>query len=276
MNDTKEHSAGVTRHSAIRISTDETQLSVHREECVIAVERPVSLEVDNIGTFTIMTSPGDRRALAVGFLFSEGVIDGMQHIDLLEECSDSPDVIRVRLSKNAPGTAGKERNMLIVSSCGFCGAEDLEQRLNALSKVGDNLRLGGRMLRLVAGTMREGQPLFKECGGTHAAGIFLPAGESLAIAEDIGRHNALDKAIGKCMLSDRSPEGCLVMLSGRVSLEMIVKCARAGIELISAVSAPTSFAIQAAEQCRITLCAFVRDTRATVFTHPYRIEDIEV
>jgi len=275
VNDIKEHSSGVTKHSAIQISTDEAPVSAVKQNCFIAVESPVSIEVHDVGTFTVMSSPGDRRALAVGFLFSEGIIDGIRHIDLLDECHDSPDVLRVRLSKNAPGSSGKERNMLIVSSCGFCGAEDLEKRLTALPLVGDTMRIQGRMLRLIAATMRDGQPLFKECGGTHAAGIFLPAGEPIAIAEDIGRHNALDKAIGKCLISGRSPAGCLAMLSGRVSLEMVVKCARAGIELISAVSAPTSYAIHAAEQCRITLCAFVRDTRATVFTCSHRIEEID-
>jgi FdhD protein len=115
------------------------------------------------------------------------------------------------------------------------------------------------------------QALFDECGGTHAAGIYDAEGKILASAEDAGRHNALDKSIGKCLLQQTSTAGLAAALSGRVSLEMVSKGARAGIELISAISAPTTLAIEVADRCGITLCAFVRETRATVFTHPHRV-----
>ena len=104
---------------------------------------------------------------------------------------------------------------------------------------------------------------------------FTAEGKLLAVAEDIGRHSALDKAIGKCLLRGLRPAGCGAMLSGRVSLEMVSKCVRAGIELITAVSAPTSMAIDVAGRCGVTLCAFVRETRATVFTHPGRISSTQ-
>jgi FdhD protein len=113
--------------------------------------------------------------------------------------------------------------------------------------------------------------MFEACGGTHAVGLFDAAGELVAHAEDTGRHNALDKAIGRCLRSGRSPAGLGAELSGRVSLEMVGKCVRAGIEMISAISAPTSLAIEVAERCGLTLCAFVRESRATVFTHPQRV-----
>ncbi len=272
MNDREKHSPALERRPAVQISTDRASPSLQPQECTIAVEEPITIDVGGGAAYTVMSSPTDRRALAVGFLFSEGLIDRMRHIDLLEECRDTPGVIRIRLSKDAPGGEDKKRNLLIVSSCGFCGAESLEKRLAALPGVGDTLRIKAGILRTLSDTMRGEQPLFRECGGTHATGIFLPTGEPISIAEDIGRHNALDKAIGKCLLSGRSPAGCLAMLSGRVSLEMVSKCTRAGIELIGAVSAPTSYAVRAADAWSITLCAFVRETRATVFTHPHRIE----
>jgi FdhD protein len=103
-------------------------------------------------------------------------------------------------------------------------------------------------------------------------GIFEADGDLVAHAEDAGRHNALDKAIGRCLRSGRSPRGCGAALSGRVSLEMVAKCVRADIELISAISAPTSLAITTAERCGVTLCTFVREDRATVFTHARRLE----
>ena len=115
------------------------------------------------------------------------------------------------------------------------------------------------------------QTLFEVCGGTHAAGIYDESAAILSYAEDAGRHNALDKAIGKCLLTDTPTRGRAAALSGRVSLEMVSKCARAGIELISAISAPTTLAIEVADRCGITLCAFVRENRATVFTHPRRV-----
>jgi FdhD protein len=274
MRDMKADSAAVTTLPAIQISTGDSPLSIEKQECAVAVEEPITIDVDSAGSYTVMCSPSDTRALVIGFLFSEGMIEGMEHLDLLEECADSPGIIRVKLSSNAPGRSGRERNLLVVSSCGLCGTESLEKHLAALPHVGDTLRISGRTLRSVAEALRSRQPLFKECGGTHAAGIFSPDGEPVALAEDIGRHNALDKTIGKCLLASRSPAGLLAMLSGRISLEMVAKSARAGLELVAAVSAPTSYAISAAQRCGITLCAFVRESRATIFTHPHRIEEI--
>ena len=177
----------------------------------------------------------------------------------------------MRLSGAIPKIGDPSRNLLIVSSCGACGTEDLDTRIRALPRVGDTLKLNCDLL----GSAREGlaakQTLFESCGGTHAAGIYDEAGKILASAEDAGRHNALDKAIGKCLLEEIPTAGRAAALSGRVSLEMVSKCARAGIELISAISAPTTLAIEVADRCGITLCAFVRDTRATVFTHPARV-----
>ncbi len=131
------------------------------------------------------------------------------------------------------------------------------------------------MLVVAARDMQARQELFQRTGGTHAAGILSAKGELIALGEDIGRHNALDKAIGRCILGKRPTDGCGLVLSGRVSVELIVKAARAGIELVAAVSAPSSLAIDAAKRCNITLCGFVRDTRATVYTHPHRIIGLE-
>jgi FdhD protein len=119
--------------------------------------------------------------------------------------------------------------------------------------------------------LHEQQALYKSTGGTHAVLLFDGAGAAVAFAEDIGRHNALDKAVGKLLLAGRTAAGCGAVLSGRVSFEMIAKCATAGVELVLAVSAPTSLALEAAQRCGITLCAFVRDGGATVYTHPERI-----
>jgi FdhD protein len=195
----------------------------------------------------------------------------MDEVVSLKPCDDDPMTIRVRLEGAVPRIDDPGRNLLIVSSCGLCGAENLAAKLESLPVVGNTLRVRPEVLPAAHEAVRRAQPLFAASGGTHAAGVFDSGGEILASAEDAGRHNALDKAIGRCLMTDRSPAGCGVVLSGRVSLEMVGKCARAGIELISAISAPTSLAVEVAERRGITLCAFVRETRATVFSHPGRV-----
>jgi FdhD protein len=195
----------------------------------------------------------------------------MDDIDVLRECQVDPDTIRVRLANKAPRIDRAGRNLLIVSSCGACGSESLRERIDALPKVGDALQIEARQLRSVYAALGKRQELFEACGGTHAAGVFDEQGVIVASAEDTGRHSALDKALGKCLLAGKETAGRGVVLTSRLSLEMVTKCARAGVELIAAVSAPTSLAIDVAQRSNITICAFVRETRATVFTHPARV-----
>ncbi|MCP4606986.1 MAG: formate dehydrogenase accessory sulfurtransferase FdhD [Proteobacteria bacterium] len=258
---------------ARRISTDNASKPPIDESCDIAVEGPVTIDIDGVGTYTVLCTPDDKRAMAVGFMFSEGIIDSVGDIAILNECLDAPEVMRVRLSEGAPDTDNVGRNLLIVSSCGICGSEGMDEKLAAMPKVGNTLTIGRELLYSTSRDLSENQVLFKKCGGTHAVGIFDAKGQIMAFAEDIGRHNALDKAIGKCLLMGKSTAGCGAILSGRISLEMVGKCARAGIELITAVSATTSLALDAAEHCNITVLAFVRDTRATIFAGPERVVD---
>jgi FdhD protein len=260
---------------ANRISTGDTTERPDDENVCVILEVPVTIDVEGIETYTVLCSPIDIQAMAIGFLFTEGVIDGMDDIKTIRPCDDDPDTIRVRLTKQVPKIADPDRNLLIVSSCGACGSENLRQRIESLPSVNQTLSFEARKLRLVHDSLRHQQRLFKLSGGTHAAAVFDETGNLISFAEDTGRHNALDKAIGKCLQEATPTTGNGVALTSRLSLEMVSKCARAGIELISAVSAPTSMAIDVARQCNITLCAFVRETRATVFTHPERIIGID-
>jgi len=254
-----------------RLSTADVPEPPREERCGVAVEGIVTIDVNGIGAYTIMCTPLDARALAVGFLFCEGIVASLDEIDALAECPDAPDVLRVTLAPRASARASGRGGRLVVSSCGVCGSENLDETLGALPRVGDSLRIEARVLRAANRAMVDRQVVYKGCGGTHAAMIFDARGEPVSFAEDVGRHNALDKAIGKLLLARGSTAGRGVALSGRVSLEMITKCARAGIEVVGAVSAPTSLAIEAATRCGITLCAFVRDDRATAFTRADRI-----
>jgi FdhD protein len=241
------------------------------ENVSVVLEAPVTIDVQGVESYTLLCTPDDNLALATGFLLSEGIVDSLDDVTSLEPCKDDLATIRVRLKESVPRIHDAGRNLLIVSSCGMCGVEGLDARLEALPEVGDTLRVGSPLLREVGDRLRQHQPLFEACGGTHAAGIFTAEGKLISHAEDTGRHNALDKAIGRCLQAGQSPAGCGAVLSGRVSLEIVGKCVRAGVELISAISAPTSLAIDVAERCGVTLCAFVRETRATAFTHPRRV-----
>jgi FdhD protein len=256
---------------ANRISTgDSADQPVEEEVCIIQ-EAPITIDVENLENYTLLSTPIDKLALAAGFLYSEGVIESLADIDVLKECEDDPNIIRVRLGGKIPRIQDAGRNLMIVSSCGACGSENLMKRIESLPRVADKLRIDSRLLRSVDLSLRDRQCLFRACGGTHAAAVFDMNGEIISFAEDTGRHNALDKAIGKCLLADIRTAGCGVALTSRLSLEMISRCARAGIELVTAVSAPTWMAIDVARRCNITLCAFVRETRATIFTHAHRV-----
>lgn len=235
----------------------------------IAVEAPLTIDIRDVGAFTIMASPDNARALAVGFALGEGIIDSLDRVEMLQECVDDPGVIRMAVSGYR--TDGPVRNMAVMSSCGLCGSRSVDQLIDSLPRVGDTLRLESAVMDDALQAMKARQEIFSHTGGTHAAAIYDVRGEVRAMAEDIGRHSALDKAVGLAMLSGRPPAGLAVALSGRCSLEMIVKAARAGLELISAVSAPTSLAVQAAEATGLTLVNFVRQGRASVFTNPHRI-----
>ena len=166
------------------------------------------------------------------------------------------------------------RHGMVTSSCGLCGGRELvENGVLGLKPVPDALRFNGELLGNVISAMRKRQIIFQKTGGAHAAAVFASDGTVLAAAEDLGRHNALDKVIGICLLRRQSMEACGVLLSSRLSFEMIVKAVRARLELVAAVSAPTSLAIDIAEQYGITLCGFVRDGRATIYTHDRRVRD---
>jgi len=238
----------------------------------VAVEAPLTIDIEGVDSYTILCSPDDRRAMAVGFMFSEGIIQGIDDIAMLADCIDFPEMMRVRLN-NPPqkndDTPG--RNLLVVSSCGMCGSTDMQEKIAALPRVGNTLHINTDLMNRTMALLHDNQDVFKKTRGTHAILIFDGKGEAVSFAEDIGRHNALDKAMGKILLAGKTAKGCGAVLSGRVSFEMVSKCSQAGIEIILAVSAPTSLALDTASHCGITLCASVRNGGATIFTHPERI-----
>jgi FdhD protein len=235
----------------------------------VIVEEPVTIMVDRVGSFTVMCTPSDIEALAVGFVYSEGMIRSTD--DVLAICAkdDLPNVIGIEIRE--PAQFGIARNLVVASSCGMCGVRNLQKILAEVPACPHSLRVPQQLLLDVVEKLRPMQTTFALTGSSHAAALFDRDGATLAFAEDIGRHNALDKAIGKCLLARQATRGCGVVLSGRVSLEMIAKAARAGIELVVAVSGVSSYAITTAQQWNITLCGFVRNGRINIYTDPTRI-----
>ena len=239
----------------------------------IVIEQPITIMIDKVGSFTIMCTPSDIEALAVGFVYSEGMIDSIDDVVDVSTKPQLPNVVGIAV--HDPTQISVRRNMIVASSCGMCGTRNIDKMLSEMPTCGLSLEVSSNLLIEVTERLRSMQQIFRMTGGSHAAGIFDCSGKIIAFAEDLGRHNALDKAIGKCLLDKLPMKGFAAVLSGRVSLEMVTKAARAGLELIAAVSAPSSFAIEAADKWNITLCGFVRPGKVNVYTHPERICNLQ-
>lgn len=291
--DNKAGKKGVVAVDALHIDGGDSASAAAR--CQVVEEDALTLDVRDVGHYTLMWTPtsdsssaqgftledgllGDEEqpetlCLAMGFALSEGLIGGLADIRSLSICPDDPKVVQLQL--HHPELVGVTRkNVIINSSCGICGPREiLEDNVLELSTVADNLRVEHIHFSSIMERMREAQLIFDQTGGSHAAAVFSPCGEILAVAEDLGRHNALDKAIGMTLLQRGHVAGCGVALSSRLSLEMVLKAVRSGLEMMLAVSAPTSLAIEVADRFGVTLCGFVREGRATVYSHPQRVLD---
>ncbi len=264
---TRTHNDAAKTVQVVRISTAEG--STQQQADQVAVERAVVLTIDQVGSFTLLCTPCDVNAFAVGFAFTEGMIDDIDDIEAMTDFNAATGQIAMSLSD--PSRAAGHRNLIVTSSCGMCGSRNIERFMSGENPCGDSMQVRAAVLNSVAEQMQAEQKLFEATGAAHAAAIFTADGRIIALAEDIGRHNAVDKAIGKCLLDRTSTSGLGAMLSGRASFELVAKAASAGLEVLAAVSAPSSLAIEVAEKSNITLCAFVRPGRATVYTHPRRI-----
>jgi len=239
----------------------------HLRRDVVISESPLSIQVDGVN-YTLLRTPGNDRELVVGFLFTEGLIGNIVDIMLLSECPDTPDAIMVKTS--APSD-NPQRTLVMTSSCGLCGREDIEALIRSLARIESDCRISLEQIHRVQAAIRDSQPLFRATGSAHAAALIKPDGAIACVKEDVGRHNAMDKLIGYAMLNQISMDATSVFLSGRTSIEMIIKAGRARIPILLAVGAPTNAAVEAADRFGITLCGFVRDDGLSVYTHGWRI-----
>jgi FdhD protein len=224
-----------------------------------------------------MRTPGHDFELAAGFLLSEGVVTGSSDVRALRYCDlpvdDAQRYNIVTVHLGAPTDLGsRRRTSTVTSSCGICGTASLDALADRCGPVAAAPYLDAVTLLGLPERLREGQRLFDRTGGVHAAGLFSADGERLLVREDVGRHNAVDKLIGWAALDRRLPLcGVVLVVSGRVSFEVVQKAAVAGIGAVVAVSAPTSLAVHTARRIGMTLAGFVRNGRANVYAGTERI-----
>jgi FdhD protein len=251
---------------------------------VVAAEAPLEIRVEGRPVAVVMRTPGHDEELAVGFLLSEGVIaraedvfevstcpsqaDGGRAVDVLLRMPDGVDFARLT------------RHVFSASSCGICGkavADSIFQQFPPLSVPPDTEprpSVSARCLTGLPDRLRANQAVFDRTGGLHAAALFTVDGEILAVQEDVGRHNAVDKLIGWACREGRLPlDQHILVLSGRIAFELVQKALAARIPIIAAISAPTSLAVSFAESAGMTLCGFVRGGGMNVYSHAWRIAE---
>ena len=241
----------------------------------VAVEEPLEIRLEGQPFAVVMRTPGADADLVTGFLFSEGVVRGPDDVRLVE-ATESPNVINVRLSRSRaeclPELLGQRRQIVTSSSCGLCGRRSLESLAMTASRLTADWTVGRHVIVMLPGVLRAAQRTFDETGGLHAAGLFDPEGRLELSAEDVGRHNAVDKLVGRMMMLGRLPlQRSLLFVSGRSSFEILQKAILGGIPLVAAVSAPSSFAVDLARSAGVTLLGFVRDGRFNIYTHQQRV-----
>jgi FdhD protein len=248
----------------------------------LATEEPMEIRVAGLGQDAVpaavtMRTPGGDFELAAGFLYTEGLIQGRHDVARVSYCEDlRPEeqrynVVTVELTRPFDPSV-LSRNFYANSSCGICGKATLEDVEVHCAPLSPGPEVAADAIRLLPDALRGAQDVFERTGGLHAAGLFDPDGGLLSLREDVGRHNAVDKVVGEALLAGELPLAeRILQVSGRVSFEIVQKAARAGIPIVSAVSAPSSLAVQAADRLGMTVIGFVREGRFNVYAHPERI-----
>ncbi len=252
----------------------------------LATEEPLEIRIRLAGesrtVAVTMRTPGSDFELAVGFLFSEGVLARKDQVVTISYCKDDdlpPDqlynIVIVELdASERPNLAPLERHFSISSACGVCGKANLEAiALRGIEPIEGGSVVTADVVASLPERLRSAQKTFASTGGLHAAGLFTAEGDLVAAREDVGRHNAVDKLIGWVLLEDRIPlDQHILMVSGRLSFELAQKAVTARVPILCAVSAPSSLAVDVGEEFGMTLVGFVRDGRFNIYSGAERIE----
>ena len=242
----------------------------------VAIEEPLEIRLHGRPFVVAMRTPGADRELAAGFLLSERVIRSADDLGTIEYCGDAANIVNVTLTGDAAAglerVLAERRNVTTNSSCGLCGRQTLESLAVDVPPIATTLTIPSALVLDLPKKLRGSQTVFDETGGLHAAGLFARDGALVDAAEDVGRHNAVDKVVGRMLMSERLPlTDHVLCVSGRTSFEILQKALFAGIPIVAAVSAPSSLAIELAETFGITLIGFVRGETFNIYAHQHRV-----
>ncbi len=263
---------------------EQTQVS-HPHDWV-ATEEPLEIRVLHQGTSGLetnsvsitMRTPGNDFELAAGFLYSEGILQQSKDLDTMAYCIDEEQLYNIVNVQLRPGVRFDpeklQRHFYTTSSCGVCGKASLEAlEVDGCRMLPDGVEVSIDMLSQLPEKLRETQSLFEKTGGLHGAGIFNSSGELKYLREDVGRHNAVDKVVGHALMKNKLPlNESILMLSGRVSFELMQKALRAQIPIVVAVGAPSSLAIEIANDFNMALLGFVSESRLNIYSGSKRIQ----
>ena len=246
---------------------------------VVVVEEPMEIRLGGEPFQVLMRLPGWEKELALGFLSTEGIVRELAEVITIHFCGTAtdpllpPNVVDVMLNEAALARRGRRHLEVSYSSCGLCAKEAVSEICQKVPPVQSALTVAPEALLSLMGRLQEAQTIYQDTGGTHAVALASPDGKVFIHAEDVGRHNAMDKVIGRAVITRQDLTGLVALLSGRISFEMALKCIRAGIPVLAAVSAPTSMALELARELNLTTVGFVRDQRLNIYTAPERVAE---
>ena len=255
----------VLRRGAASILKDET-----------AREEPLEIRVEGRSVAVVMRTPGHDVELAAGFLVTEGVIQKPRDVLEITQCPATTDskgnIVDVLLGGTVVNWDSLTRHVFSASSCGLCGKTSIDSVFQKFPAVTSAWKVPAEILWSLPDQLRQAQEAFAKTGGLHASAIFDLEGNLVVLREDVGRHNALDKVLGHCLLSGMLPlDQHILLVSGRVSFEIIQKALAGGIAMVAAISAPSSLAVEFAEEANQTLVGFLRNETLNIYCHPQRL-----
>ncbi len=265
----------------LRVSVPPSARTSARRQDIAAVEEPLEIRLQGSPFIVTMRTPGADRELAAGLLLSERIITDTDDLGTIRHCTDVDagaegnvlDVTFVGAARDrADAALAARRPVTTTSACGVCGRRSIDDLVSGIPRIGADWPMSAATVATLPECLRAAQAVFDETGGLHAAGLFDRDGLLVAVAEDVGRHNTVDKVIGAQLLAERCPLGDRALLvSGRASFEIVQKATVAGIPIVAAVSAPSSLAVELAREGNVTLLGFVRGDTFNIYTGDHRI-----
>lgn len=249
------------------------------EEDVVACEEPLEIRVEGRSVAVVMRTPGHDEELVAGFLVTEGVVARARDIMEISQCpslgNTHGNVVDVLLGSALINWDSLTRHVFSASSCGLCGKTSIDsifQKFTPLDPAANSLQVSAELIASLPAKLRAAQETFSKTGGLHASALFDQEGNLLVVREDVGRHNALDKVLGYALQQNLLPlNNHILLVSGRVSFEIIQKALAGGISIVAAISAPSSLSVDFARDAGQTLIGFLRGETMNVYTHSHRI-----